>query len=280
MNHYPPVTATYSGPEFPAVKLLLTHVKICKGVSGKIRAKNNFCRLTKFDQTDKLGRKIKFQPPITESMATYETSLKTREALINAAGQLAAEKGFASVSTRAIAELAGENVGSIHYHFGSKDKLFEAVVRAVVQVFQKNPVSELLKQFNLDTPQGQAQAIRAIIRRYVRMLFNQEQPGWYCRVIFQVMQGGSPLREIFKNELIKPSNAALKMLLRRIKPGMTDQEAYLRILIMHTPIFFHADRMDFILAELEEKRFSSEYLQKLEEIIVLQTQLVLGLPPG
>ena len=59
-------------------------------------------------------------------MATYETSIKTKEALINAAGELAAEKGFASVSTRAIALRADENVGSIHYHFGSKEKLFEA----------------------------------------------------------------------------------------------------------------------------------------------------------
>ncbi|MBU0966684.1 MAG: TetR/AcrR family transcriptional regulator [Proteobacteria bacterium] len=213
-------------------------------------------------------------------MATYETSVKTQEALINAAGELAAEKGFASVSTRAIAELAGENVGSIHYHFGSKDKLFEAVVRTVVQVWQDNPVSELLKQYDTETPQGQALAIRAIIHRYIRLLFKSELPGWYCRVVFQVMQSAGPLRDIFKNELIRPSHTAVKALLQRIRPGMDDQEVYLHILIMNTPVFFHADRMDFVLAELGEKRYSGDYLQKLEEIIVRQTQLVLGLPPS
>ncbi|MCJ7600062.1 MAG: TetR/AcrR family transcriptional regulator, partial [Desulfobulbaceae bacterium] len=75
---------------------------------------------------DKLIHTVKFQHPDIDNMATYETSLKTREALINAAGELAAEVGFASVSTRAIAVLAKENAGSIHYHFGSKEKLFEA----------------------------------------------------------------------------------------------------------------------------------------------------------
>gem|GEM_PF-460992 len=239
-----------------------------------------FFRLTKFRQMDKLGHTIKFQHFSTGIMAIYETSLKTREALINAAGELAAEKGFASVSTRAIADLAGENVGSIHYHFGSKDKLFEAVVRTVVQAWQDNPVSELLKQHDTDTPQGQARAIRAIVHRNISLLFGRELPVWHCRVIFQVMQKAGPLREIFKNELIRPSHNAVKALLKRINPAINDQEAFLRILIMNTPVFFHADRMGFILESLGEDHYSGKYLQKLEEIIVLQTQLSLGLPAG
>ena len=213
-------------------------------------------------------------------MAVYETSLKTREALINAAGELAAKVGFASVSTRAVALRAKVNVGSIHYHFGGKEKLFEAVVQTVVQAWKDNPVSELLNQFATHTPQGQARAIRAIVHRNIVLLFGQDLPDWHCRVIFQVMQNKGPLREIFKKELITPSHAAITALLHRIKPDMDDREASLRILIMNTPVFFHADRMDYILADLGEKRYSSEYLQKMEDIIVLQTQLALGLPPN
>jgi len=211
-------------------------------------------------------------------MATYETSLKTREALINAAGELAAEKGFASVSTRAIALLAKENVGSIHYHFGSKDKLFEAVVRTVLQAWKDNPIIDLIKQYDTDTPEGQAQAIRAIVHRNIVLLFGRGLPDWHARVIFQVVHQKGPLRDIFKNELITPSHKALKTLLKRINPAIDDKEAFLRILILNTPVFFHADRMDFILVELGEKRYRAEYLQKMEDIIVMQTQLVLGLP--
>lgn len=212
-------------------------------------------------------------------MATYETSLKTREALINAAGKLAARVGFASVSIRAIALLADVNVGSIHYHFGRKEKLFEAVVQTVVQVWKDNPISEMLTQYDTGTPQGQAQAIRAIVHRNFVLLFSREVPGWYCRVVFQVMQNKSPLRDIFKNEMITPSHTAITELFRRINPDMDEKEAFLRILIMNAPVFFHAERMDFILADLGEKKYNAEYLQKMEDIIVLQTQLALGLPP-
>ena len=212
-------------------------------------------------------------------MATYETSVKTREALINAAGELAAEVGFGSVSTRAIALLANVNVGSIHYHFGGKEKLFEAVVQTVVQVWKDNPVSGLLKQYDTDSLHGQAQVIRAIVHRNIALLFGRKLPAWHCRVIFQVMRNRGPLREIFKNEMINPSHVAITELFRRINPAIDEQEAFLRILIMNTPVFFHADRMDFILADLGEKRYSTGYLQKMEDIIVLQTQLALGLPP-
>ena len=46
-------------------------------------------------------------------MGKYETSTKTRQVLINAAGELAAEQGIGAVTLRAIAPRAGENVGSI-----------------------------------------------------------------------------------------------------------------------------------------------------------------------
>ncbi|MDW7773619.1 MAG: CerR family C-terminal domain-containing protein [Desulfobulbaceae bacterium] len=229
--------------------------------------------MTKFKQTNKL------QHTDSTCMATYETSIKTREALINAAGQLAAERGFASVSTRSIARRAGVNAGSIHYHFGGKEKLFAAVVQTVVQVWKDNPISELLKQYDTGTTLGQAQVIRAIVHRNIMLLFSRDLPDWYCRVIFQVMRNEGTLREIFKRELILPSHAAIKKLFRSINPAMDDREAFLRILIMNTPIFFHADRMDFILADLKKKRYEEKYLQKMEDIIVLQTQLSLGLPP-
>jgi len=229
--------------------------------------------MTKFRHTDKLS----FVGG--NGMATYGTGKKTREALINAAGQLAAKLGFASISTRSIARHAGVNAGSIHYHFGGKEQLFEAVVRTVVQIWRDNPISELLEQYDIDIPQGQARAIRAIVHRNIALLFNREVPDWHCRVIFQVMRSEGPLREIFKNELIVPSHAAINKLFRRIDPTIDDREALLRILIMNTPVFFHADRMDFILADLRKKRYDAKYLRKMEDIIVLQTQLALGLPP-
>lgn len=211
-------------------------------------------------------------------MAIYETSLKTREALIKAAGELAAELGFPSVSTRAIAEKANENIGSIHYHFGGKEQLFEEVIKTVIKVWRDNPVSELLQSYDLNQPYEQARAIRALVHHNIVLLFGRELPNWHCRVIFQVMHHKSPLQDIFREELIKPFHNSVNRLLKHINPEMDKKDMYLRILIMNAPIFFHADRMDFILANQGARFYSQEYLRKMEDLIVKQTQFSLGLP--
>ena len=51
----------------------------------------------------------------------------THDRLLNAAEQLFAEHGIAATSLRAITSHAAANLASVHYHFGSKEALVEAV---------------------------------------------------------------------------------------------------------------------------------------------------------
>jgi AcrR family transcriptional regulator len=54
----------------------------------------------------------------------------TERRLLLAAERLFAEHGVDGVSLRAVMSEAGTNVASVHYHFGSKDGLLDAVVRS------------------------------------------------------------------------------------------------------------------------------------------------------
>ena len=53
----------------------------------------------------------------------------TAERLLDAAEVLFAERGIDAVSVRAVNAAAGANVAAVHYHFGSKDALLDAVLR-------------------------------------------------------------------------------------------------------------------------------------------------------
>jgi AcrR family transcriptional regulator len=57
-----------------------------------------------------------------------ERSATTSAALLSAARQLFAEHGFAATGREQIAELAGVSRGALYHHFGSKERLFRAVV--------------------------------------------------------------------------------------------------------------------------------------------------------
>ena len=62
----------------------------------------------------------------------------TRDKILDAAENLFVEKGFAATSLRAIAGLAEVNLAAAHYHFGSKEALFEATIHRRV-----NPINEV-----------------------------------------------------------------------------------------------------------------------------------------
>lgn len=64
---------------------------------------------------------------------TQKRSSNTKEALIQAAFQLFAEKGYAGASTREIASAANTNIASITYHFGGKAGLRTACAETIVE---------------------------------------------------------------------------------------------------------------------------------------------------
>lgn len=62
----------------------------------------------------------------------------TRARIIETAGRLFAEKGYAETTNKEISEVSDTNVTGINYHFGSREGLYEAVVREV-SAYMLNP---------------------------------------------------------------------------------------------------------------------------------------------
>src|SRR3954453_17391009 len=60
-----------------------------------------------------------------------ERSTATRGALVAAARELFADRGYAGVGTEEIVRAAGLTRGALYYHFGGKHELFEAVYEEI-----------------------------------------------------------------------------------------------------------------------------------------------------
>ncbi|WP_338770816.1 CerR family C-terminal domain-containing protein [Massilia sp. METH4] len=52
----------------------------------------------------------------------------TRQQLLDVAGQVFAEKGYADATSKEICTRAGTNIAAVNYHFGGRDPLYEAVL--------------------------------------------------------------------------------------------------------------------------------------------------------
>lgn len=212
-------------------------------------------------------------------MATYATSETTKGLLINAAGELAAEQGFSNVSTRAVAVRSGENIGSIHYHFGGKDGLFEAVVAEAMHGCRDVEVlSSFLESEKAPSREAISQILRQVIAAEISDLFRSNRPDWHSQVIYQLLQRDDDLYEMLRKELLDPSLDALAKLFLLINPSFTSEELFLHSIVIKMPVFSHANNMKAIQKRLGVDYYSEDYLQKLEDVLVKQTQLLLGLP--
>ncbi len=69
-----------------------------------------------------------------------------REALVRAAFDLIAERGFEGLRTRDIAARAGVNIATLHYYFATKEDLIRGVVEALVKRFRTQKAPALAAQ--------------------------------------------------------------------------------------------------------------------------------------
>jgi AcrR family transcriptional regulator len=67
----------------------------------------------------------------------------TRERLLNAAEQLFAEHGISGTTLRALTLAAKVNLAAVHYHFGSKEGLLDAVVERRATTMNQERLCEL-----------------------------------------------------------------------------------------------------------------------------------------
>lgn len=82
---------------------------------------------------------------------------KTRESLIEAAGELAAERGWSNVTAKNVCDVAGVNCASVNYWFGGRDELYEAVLLRIpdtifsqeleIEMVQYESTEEALRYF-------------------------------------------------------------------------------------------------------------------------------------
>ncbi|HUM46413.1 MAG TPA: TetR/AcrR family transcriptional regulator [Chitinophagales bacterium] len=85
-----------------------------------------------------------------------------RQQILEAAEELFAEKGFEGTSVRELAKKAGINIAMISYYFGSKEKLFEALVE-----FRTSYIREKLQTLNRNEVLDPVSKIETAIDLYV-----------------------------------------------------------------------------------------------------------------
>ncbi|MGY0799018.1 TetR/AcrR family transcriptional regulator [Lysobacter sp. A286] len=111
------------------------------------------------------------------------TRVSTPERILDAAEALFAWRGYDAVSTRAITERAGVRLNLLSYHFGTKEKLFQAVIDRRLDVIIERREEALAKLRESEKPVTVDGILRAFIHPYYEL--SHGDPGWlnYARLV-------------------------------------------------------------------------------------------------
>jgi len=146
--------------------------------------------------------------PATPVRSTRAHGQATRQHLLDVAGQVFGECGFAEGTTKAIAARAGTPMASINYHFGSRDALYEAVlVEAHAQIVGLAQLQALMQQS--DDPR---ESLRALLT-HVAGLAALKNPPWGFRVLLrEIMSPSAMLPALVKKALLPKAQLVLALI--------------------------------------------------------------------
>lgn len=114
----------------------------------------------------------------------------TKDRILDTAERLFGERGFDATSLRAITSEAGVNLAAVHYHFGSKDSLIEAVFTRRLQPLNRQRLVEL------DELEAQGEPdLEDVVRAFV---------GPPLRLHQEVLRGGSDLMRLYGRTMAEP----------------------------------------------------------------------------
>ena len=143
----------------------------------------------------------------------------TRRRLLEAAGEVFAERGFDSATIREICERAEANIASVNYYFGDKQRLYiDAVREAQCSRMAQVPMPA-------DDPAVPAdERLRGFIHTMLSRMIYAERPAWHLGLMLRELSHPTAAGAEIVEDYIRPMAEQLEQILVEILPEGTPPE--------------------------------------------------------
>lgn len=155
------------------------------------------------------------------ALKTETSQTRTRQQLLDAAGQVFAEHGYRAATVREICLRAGANIASIHYHFGDKEKLYiEVLLYAHQQSTETNP------ELWTDDPNSTAEdRLKTFVRSFLIRLLDPGTVAWDSKLLAREMVEPTAAMDVVIEQRIRPLSKRVREIVRAIiGPHATEDE--------------------------------------------------------
>ena len=193
--------------------------------------------------------------------------IDTKELMLDAAEALFAEHGYEGTTTRMLAKEAGVNIAMVSYYFGSKEKLFEALVESRAGVLRDKLISLTERDIDPWTK------IELIVDYYVERILSNRN---FHRILQREMtlQQRPELNQSISKILAKNRNEVIKIIKEGQKKGIfkqVDAEYTMASLVGTISHIAHLSGMDDIssgaVSKSTEEKIKNRLKKHLKEML-------------
>lgn len=173
-------------------------------------------------------------------MKNAELAGETRGRLLEAAGEVFAERGFHSATIREICDRAGANVAAINYHFGDKETLYAEVFHEWSRLAeQKYPPT-----MGLGEHPTTEERLRAFVLSFLHRITDSGRPVWHGKLIAREISEPTGMLNRLIDKIHRPLNDLLESIVRELlgDKATTDRVRLYSASVMGQCLHYHFAR--------------------------------------
>ena len=188
---------------------------------------------------------------------------QTRQQLLEAAGEVFAERGFRSATVREICLRAKANIAAVNYHFGDKEALYLEVFR-----YSRQKELERFPQLRKDAKLPPEKQLHAFILSLLQRVFDKGDASWHGLLMLREMTEPTAALDFVVAEKIRPMAEQLSEIVAELLGCRVNDERVSRcsFSVVGQCVFYCHSRT--IVERLRpEQKFDQKSLEQLAEHI-------------
>jgi AcrR family transcriptional regulator len=192
----------------------------------------------------------------------------TRRRILAGAGELFAQRGFRAATMREIAERAGVNLASAHYHFGSKQELYLEVVRAEFDKLEARLVARGANPGRALASLSRGELERMLVRRIETMLDTVlDVAGIHGSIMLREMTDPSDALPLIVKQFIDPQRREMDRIVARLAPELSPAEVERCTRSIVGQVFFYRTHRPALLLMMEREDYPRGFTREAAEHI-------------
>jgi AcrR family transcriptional regulator len=167
-------------------------------------------------------------------MAGTETrSQATRQRLLDAGLEVFARDGFRGATIERICRRARANIAAAHYHFGDKQRLYQAVFEHAERRARADAPPEP------DTKGTPAARLHAVVASFLHRLLDPGRPAWMAQLLAHELIDPTPALDRLVRRRMRANHDQIGAIIRELAPGASVEAVQLATLSVIAQCVFY-----------------------------------------